>query len=414
MMLTLSRPWQRTARYSPSHWRRWFLPMVLVVAAATAPARGAEFPLAPGQTVVGQKQQYVVKQGEVFGDIARRFDVGYTELVEANPGIDPWLPRPGTAVTIPSLYILPAVPHSGVVLNLGQYRLFYFPHGGQRVVTFPVGLGVIGWNTPLGVTRIVRKEPNPTWIPPASMRRTEPDLPRLVPPGPDNPLGAFALHLGWPRVLLHGTNRPDGIGRNVSHGCVHLYPEDIAQLFKLVSVGTPVRAINEPAGAAWAGNRLYLTVHPSQKQVQEIDIDEPVTRDPATGVRALVKMVAGQYAGAIDWRAVDRAAAERTAMPVVVADRSAYVAQGQPPGQLSPPPPNGPAAQGDFGSQVEQAYARALALQQRGRDAPPPYAGSDRPVAADATQPSGETAIGQPPYSDPAPSRAAPSDSAPK
>jgi L,D-transpeptidase ErfK/SrfK len=399
MRWTLSPQSQRAQRVT-MYWSRRFIFALLGVAALTAaPALAAEFPLAPGQTVVGQLQYYIIKKGEVFGDIARRFDVGYTELVTANPGVDPWVALPGTRVTIPSLYVVPAAPRRGIVLNLGQYRLFYYPPDGTRVLTYPVGLGVRGWKTPLGTTRIVRKEPNPTWIPPASMRRVEPNLPAIVPPGPNNPLGAFALHLGWPRILLHGTDRPDGVGRNVSHGCVHIYPEDIAQLFKLVSVGTPVRAIDEPIAAGWAGNRLYLTVHPDPKQVQQIDLEEPVTRDPATGVRELVRIVAGPYAGAVDWRAVDRAAAERTNMPVVVADRSAAVAGAQPasaPAAAAPvQPAQQPASRQDFGRDVEQAYARAIAQQQAGGAAP---SNSSAP-ARNGTAPGGGA---RPPAVDPA------------
>ncbi len=389
-------PQCRQARREAPRWYDWLLPVLLGVAALTAaPAFAAEFPLVPGQTVIGQLQSYIVKKGEVFGDIARRFDVGYTELVEANPGVDPWLVRPGTRVTIPSLFILPAAPHRGIVLNLAQYRLFYFPPGGRKVFTYPVGVGVIGWGTPFGTTRIVWKEPHPTWIPPASMRKVEPNLPLRVGPGPDNPLGDYALHLGWPRDLIHGTDRPDGVGRNVSHGCIHLYPEDIAQLFKLVSVGTLVRTVNEPVVAGWAGDRLYVMVHPTQKQVQEIDIAQPVTPDPARGVRELVQRIAGQYAGAVNWQAVDRAAAERTNMPVVVADIAAPVAQAQPeppPGPRQAQPQPAPVLGQDFGREVQEAYARTLALQQH---APRTTAAPGPPI------PLINGAAAQPPAADP-------------
>lgn len=300
------------------------------------PAAAAEFSIAPGQTVVGQLGHYVIRRGEVLADVARRFDVGYTELVAANPGVDAWIPRPGTEVTIPALYILPAVPHEGIVVNLGQYRLFYFPRGGGQVFTYPLGLGVIGWQTPLGTTRIVEKEPHPTWYPPASMRRVEPDLPLVVGPGPNNPLGEYALHLGWPRVLIHGTDKPDGIGRNVSHGCIHLYPEDIAQLFSLARIGMPVRAIDEPASAAWIGDQLYLSVHPSDKQVQQIDLEQPVSPEPDRGVAELVRIVAGRYEGAVDWNAVARIASERTGMPIRIADRSALIGRQETPQPQQP------------------------------------------------------------------------------
>jgi len=245
----------------------------------------ADFALAPAQTAVGELRQYVIQQGDVFPDIARRFDVGYTALVAANPGVDPWVPGVGRTITIPSIYILPDAPHQGIVLNLAQWRLYYFPPGGGRVETHPLGLGVIGKTTPIGTTRIVRKEPNPTWSPPHSIRAERPELPATVPPGPDNPLGAFALRLGWPSYLIHGTNKPDGVGRNVSHGCIRLLPEDIARLFAAVTVGTPVRTVDQPVTAGWIGDGLYVQVYPSKSQTEEIDIEQPVTPEPALGVR---------------------------------------------------------------------------------------------------------------------------------
>jgi L,D-transpeptidase ErfK/SrfK len=331
MIWTLSSAWQRWRVRVRPYWlqKPCRVVLLLAVVGAAAPAGAAEFAMAPTQNAVGQLGHYVVRKGEVLADIARRFDVGYTELVAANPGVDPWIPQPGTEITIPALYILPAVPHQGIVVNLGDYRLFYFP-GGGRVFTYPLGLGVIGWQTPLGTTRIVVKEPHPIWYPPASMRAVEPDLPRMVPAGPANPLGNYALHLGWPRVLIHGTDKPDGVGRNVSHGCIHLYPEDIEQLFSLVRVGTPVRTIDEPAAAAWIDDQLYLAVHPSPKQVQQIDLEQPVSPDSEHGVTALVQIVAGRYQGVVDWRAVAEIAAARTGLPIRIADRSAYVAQPQP------------------------------------------------------------------------------------
>ena len=281
-----------------------------------------EFALAPGQTVIGETRQYVVREGDLFPDIARRLGIGYTALVAANPGVDPWAPGVGRSITIASHHILPKVPQRGIVINLAQWRLFYFPPDSDRVETFPLGLGQIGKATPLGITRVVRKEPHPTWYPPASIRAEKPNLPTSVPPGPDNPLGAFALHLGWKNYLIHGTNKPDGVGRNVSHGCIRMYPEDIERLFGEVSVGTPVRTVNEPATAGWVGDRLYLAVYPSKTQTEELDIAHPVSHDPARGVRAVVGAAAGKYAEVVEWRTVDMAAKERTGMAVIVADRS--------------------------------------------------------------------------------------------
>jgi len=297
---------------------------------AGLPAMAAEYAIAPGQKAIGELRSYVIQQGDVFPDIARRFDVGYTALAAANPGVDPWVPGIGRRITIPSLFILPDAPQQGIVINLAQWRLFYFPPGAGRVETYPLGLGTIGQRTPLGTTRVVRKDPNPTWYPPASIRAEKPELPAIVPPGPDNPLGAFALHLGWPTYLIHGTNKPDGVGRNVSHGCIRLYPEDIAKLFAAVAVGTPVRTVEQPATVGWIDDGLYVQIYPSKSQTEQIDIDQPATPEAAEGVRELVSAAAGAYLDAVDWRAVEQTRNQRSGMPVRVAIRLSVIEPGRP------------------------------------------------------------------------------------
>jgi L,D-transpeptidase ErfK/SrfK len=214
---------------------------------------------------------------------------------------------------------LPDAPQQGLVINLAQWRLFYFPPGGGRVETHPLGLGAIGQRTPLGTTRVARKDPNPTWYPPASIRAEKPELPAVVAPGPDNPLGAYALHLGWPTYLIHGTNKPDGVGRNVSHGCIRLYPEDIAKLFAAVTVGTPVRTVEQPATVGWIDDGLYVQIYPSKSQTEQLDVDRPATPEPAEMVRELVQAAAGAYVSGVDWSAVERARNERTGVPIRVA-----------------------------------------------------------------------------------------------
>jgi L,D-transpeptidase ErfK/SrfK len=304
--------------------------ILLISALAAQPAAADEYPLAPGQKVVGEIREHVVQPGEGLNDIARKFDVGYTALAAANPGVDQFTPGVGRRLIIPSVYILPDTPREGIVLNLGQYRLFYFPPGGDRVFTYPIGIGVIGWKTPLGATRVVRKATNPTWYPPPSIRAERPELPAIVPPGPDNPLGTYALYLGWPKFLIHDTNKPDGVGRNVSHGCIHLYPDDIAELYPMLAVGASVRAVNQPATAGWSENELLVKVFPSHSQVEEIDIDRPVTAEPAQGVQRLVQAEAGSFGDFVDWGAVHRAANQRTGIALQVADRS-RVARGSVP-----------------------------------------------------------------------------------
>ena len=296
------------------------LGLALAAAALAVPAAvGAEYPFARGDAVIGILADYIPRPGDALADIARRFDVGYTEMVAANPGVDAW--SPAQPLVVPSLYILPDAPRQGIVINLAARRLFYFPPRGDRVQTYPIGIGVIGATTPLGVSRVVRKEPNPTWVPPASIRAERPELPAAIGPGPDNPLGAFALRLGWPNYLIHGTNKPDGVGRNVSHGCIRLYPEDVEHLFASVPVGTPVRVVSQPAAAAWIGIGLYVVVHPDKAQADEIDTERPMTPRPLEGLREIVEAAAGAYADSIDWAAVDRAGLERAGLPVEVARR---------------------------------------------------------------------------------------------
>lgn len=305
-----------------------FILSVSVVACTAPPATSppppvpvADYELAPGQGAVGRVTQIEARHGDVFPDIARQYDIGYTELVTANPEVNPWVLGDRSAVTVPMRFVLPVAPHRGIVINLAQWRLYYFRPGGA-VETHPIGVGVVGRNTPLGTTRIVKKEAHPAWYPPADIRAEE-KLPAVVPPGPDNPLGDYAFRLGWPSYLLHGTNRPDGIGRNVSHGCVHLYPEDIARLFAEVPVGTPVRTVDQPATAGWDGDRLYLQVFPSRRQTEEIDIGHKAKLEPARGVRQVVRAAAGRYANLVDWQQVDAAARERTGMAIAIADRGA-------------------------------------------------------------------------------------------
>lgn len=298
--------------------------LAAAVSLLTVPAMAADFPVASDTRAVGQIQTYTVQQGDNLADIARKFDIGYTEMMAANPGVAPWTPQIGKTLYIPSLYILPSAPRQGIVIDLGERRLYYFPRDGQ-MQTYPIGIGAIGFDTPHSATSVVRKEPNPVWIPPPSIRAEQPDLPAMIGPGPDDPLGDYALRLGWKNYLIHGTNKPDGVGRNVSHGCIHLYPEDIEKLFNSVAIGTPVRVIDQPAGAAWIQDGLYVAVHPSKDQADEIDTDQPMTPDPPNDLRQVVSAVAGNYGQAVDWNAVDQAGLQRTGLPIEVAKGSAGV-----------------------------------------------------------------------------------------
>ena len=278
--------------------------------------RSASFPLASGQNLVGAPGTYVTRNEDTLLDVARRNDLGYGQLIAANGRIDPWLPGAGQVVTLPNVYLVPDGPRKGIVINLAEQRLYYFPPDGRTIETYPIGVGVVANLTPLGITRVVRKDVRPTWYPPPSIRAEKPELPESVPPGPDNPLGEYALRLGWPAYLIHGTNKPYGVGRNVSHGCIRLYPEDIQRLFSEVTVGTPVRVIDEEVRLAWVDGELYLQVTLSKRQMDEIDINVPMTPEIPSDLAERVIAAAGDQFDRIDWNAVNRIGLKRPGIPV--------------------------------------------------------------------------------------------------
>jgi L,D-transpeptidase ErfK/SrfK len=220
--------------------------------------------------VVGELQVTYVQGEDTLSDIARRFNLGYEEIVRANPGVDPWLPGVGREIVLPTQFVLPDAPREGLVINLAQLRAFYFPKAKEgeprTVITHPIGIGKVGWSTPVGSTKVVSKMKNPTWYPPASVRKEHREagdpLPAKVPPGPDNPLGAYAMRLGWPSYLIHGTNKPYGVGLRSSHGCIRFYPEDIAELFDRIPVGTKVTVVNQPFVFGWRDGALYVQAFP--------------------------------------------------------------------------------------------------------------------------------------------------------
>jgi len=223
----------------------------------------------PEQAVIGEPQIVYTREENTFSDLAREYGLGYDEIVAANPEIDPWLPGDGTAVLLPTQYVLPDVSRRGLILNIASKRLFYFPEVADgvpiQVLTYPIGIGRVGWETPLGDTTVVSKARDPSWYVPASVRRERAEmgspLPAVVPPGPDNPLGHFVLKLDMPGYLIHGTNQPYGVGMRVSHGCIRLYPENIEPLYGMVGIGEAVTIINEPYLAGWRDGELYFESH---------------------------------------------------------------------------------------------------------------------------------------------------------
>ncbi len=278
-----------------------------------------EYPLG-ARIAMGKPQTYIVEEEDTFLDIARHFKLGYVELRAVNPDVDPWAPVPGEVLAIPTFRLLPRARQEGIVVNLGNMRMFYFQNPGQEPLTFPLGIGREGLQTPTGDTTIVRKAAGPSWHPTPRMREEKPWLPETVPAGPANPLGTHALYLGWPTFLIHGSNKPWGIGRRVSSGCMRMYPEDIVDLFGRVPVGTRVTVVDQPILVGWLDDGLYLEANPSKKQSYEIEIDAPLTPKPLTeDLRNMIIKAAGVAADRIDWSAVEKAVLERQGVPVRIA-----------------------------------------------------------------------------------------------
>ncbi len=229
-------------------------------------AQANSFPLPAQGDVVGHLEVAIAKNGDSFSQIARDHDLGYIELAEANPGVDPNHIAAGTVLIVPNQFILPNSPRQGLVINLAEMRLYFYPANTGTVITHPLGIGRGGEDTPVSVMKVIEHIPNPTWTATKTMRELRAKegviLPKSVPPGPDNPLGKFAMRLSSPTYLIHGTNDPlGGVGRRSSSGCMRLYPEDIEALYHQVKNGTPVYIVNQPYKVGWFENQLYIESH---------------------------------------------------------------------------------------------------------------------------------------------------------
>jgi L,D-transpeptidase YcfS len=257
---------------------RYGLLLVTLLFSHWATALSFELPK-NGSNIVGKIQYHEVQKGESIADIADKYNVGFLALMAANKGVDPFLPDPGYVLTIPTEIILPPYPYQGIVVNLAELRLYYFEPDKGIVHIFPIGIGRIGRDTPEMETTIVQKRPNPTWTPTQTIRdeylKKGVTLPDVVPAGKDNPLGLFALRLGYGygEYLIHGTNKDFGIGLRVSSGCIRMNPPDIEWLFKQVHVGQKVRVINEP---------IKVSLEPDHSVVMEVH--EPLTRSDGVKV----------------------------------------------------------------------------------------------------------------------------------
>lgn len=281
-----------------------------LLALCAVPAKAEVFQLAPGQDLIGEPGLAMSHHEDTLPDIARLHHLGFDAIVAANPGVDIWLPGEGTQVSLPTQHLLPDAPRTGVIVNLAEGRLYYFRSdaaGGPVVETYPISVGQVGRTMPLGLTRVVAKQKKPTWYPPKSIRDRhiqEGDaLPAFIPPGPDNPLGEYALRLGIPSgaYLIHGTNKPVSVGLQITNGCIRLYPEDIEALFKQVPVGVPVRVINQRIKTGWGPDgALYLEVH------HPLEGTDPKEVEDLTALTRVIVAATAQRRVIIDWDAAEK------------------------------------------------------------------------------------------------------------
>jgi L,D-transpeptidase ErfK/SrfK len=289
----------------------------------SAPCFASLYPLpSDGSAIVGEDSSVQTVYEDTLPDLAHRFSLGYYEIIRANPGVDVWIPGADKQIVLPGRRILPPGPREGIVVNLPEHRLYYYPksngHDKPIVITYPVSIGKMDWRTPLGQTRVIAKIKHPVWYPPESVRKeheeNEDPLPKMVPAGPDNPLGDFAMRLaaGNGTYLIHGTNNPTAVGMAVTHGCIRMYPEDVAAVFALVPVGTKVRLINEPVKVAWVDGELYIESHPPvDEEGQSVEPDLNV-------LSQMLQHALGRSKAAINWEVARAALIASKGMPTLI------------------------------------------------------------------------------------------------
>ena len=297
-----------------------------------------DIPVQDGTDLIGVPAETRSVYEDTLLDIARNYRLGYEEIRLANPDVDTWIPGEGTRVQLPTQYLLPRSSRNGLVINVAEYRMYYFfvEDDQVQVRTFPISIGRMDWETPLGRTRVVAKAKDPAWYPPESIRREWAEdgreLGTYVPPGPDNPLGRYAMRLGIPGYLIHGTNRPAGVGMRVTHGCLRMYPEDIEWVFAQVPLETPVEIVNQPFKMGWSGDDLYLEVHPPLAEAgatlesaqgdivvggaaaEPVDMDD--SRWSMTRITELYVETTRERPADVDWAEVKQVFDDRLGVPV--------------------------------------------------------------------------------------------------
>lgn len=272
------------------------------------------------KTYVGDMATYKAVYEDTLVHLARKYDIGFIEIRAANPELDPWIPGEGAEVVIPTRHLIPDGPKTDVLINVPEMRIYIFKKGQDEPYTFPIAVGREGLGTPMGKTTVVRKVVDPIWRPTPRMRKEDPKLKAEVLPGPDNPMGTHALYLGWPQYAIHGTNKPYGIGRRASSGCIRMYPEDILEVYKLLPVGASVFAVNQPIKVAWIGDELYIEAHPDLEQALMMEVEGAVSYQKLSDedMKRIISK-AGPYQDLLNWPKIRTAVRERKGYPIKIA-----------------------------------------------------------------------------------------------
>jgi len=274
-----------------------------------------EFSVGKEEDVIGQLVVIRLEKGDTLPDIARHFGLGINEIKAANPGVDGWAPESGERIMLPLSFVLPDVLRKGIVINLAAMRLFQFKGDGKSlaVSTYPIGIGSTERPSPRGQMYVKGKMNRPTWHVPASIaadhRKKGDPLPAKVPPGPENPLGEYALYLSEPSYLIHGTNKPSSIGLNATNGCIRLYPEDIKKLYKKTPVKTPVNIVNQPYLIGQRNGVVYMEVHATMVNLDAVELEK---------IYAKLRNIEKKSERTLDLKKVEKALTEARGIPVPI------------------------------------------------------------------------------------------------
>lgn len=297
--------------------KQWLIALLTLAGMGNACALTYPLP-GDGATVIGSLKESASVPGDTLVSVARRYDLGYVELLEANPTIkanDELDDK--QRLVLPTEFILPDAPHRGLVINVAELRLYFYKPNTRDVITFPVGVGRQGWNTPLGQTTVVRKQLDPTWHVSSTIKKARlldgVTLPDQVPPGPENPLGGHAIYLGFTSILMHGSNDPSGIGRRSSSGCIRLQPEAIESIYDDIAVGSSVMVVDQPVKVGWRDNNLYVEVHEPLQDQQGRH-----AYDLMAGMHRLVEQATAARPATIDWAAAETAVRDQLGYPIKI------------------------------------------------------------------------------------------------